>query len=292
MADIKNKKIKRRSQWDEIWRRLRKNTGAMIGMAIVFVMVAVACSVDLIYDYDTEIIAQDIPNRYLEPCAEYWFGTDALGRDVFKRVVYGAKYSLLIGFMATVVSTAIALVLGSAAGYFGGKVDNLIMRFCDIWGAVPGLMLGMIIVSLLGPSIWNLIIAMGLGGISGKSRTVRAAVLTVRNSEYVESARSIGMPEWKIILKYILPNCMSPIIVAVTLGVAADIISASSLSFLGLGVQAPAPEWGAMLTSARENLRYYPYLAIFPGLAIMVTVLALNMFGDGLRDAMDPKLRR
>ena len=285
MADQKKKVVKSRSQWGEIWRRLRKNKGAMIGMVIVILLVITALSVDYLYDYKTEIIAQDIPHRYLKPSAEHWFGTDSLGRDVFKRVVYGTKYSLMIGFLATVFSTVIALVLGSAAGYFGGKVDNLIMRFC-------GLMLGMIIVSLLGPNIINLIIAMGLGGVAGKSRTVRAAVLTVRNSEYVESARSIGMPEWKIILKYILPNCMSPIIVAVTLGVAADIISASALSFLGLGVQAPAPEWGAMLTSARENLRYYPYLAIFPGLAIMITVLALNMFGDGLRDAMDPKLRR
>ena len=292
MADQKKKVVKSRSQWGEIWRRLRKNKGAMIGMVIVILLVITALSVDYLYDYKTEIIAQDIPHRYLKPSAEHWFGTDSLGRDVFKRVVYGTKYSLMIGFLATVFSTVIALVLGSAAGYFGGKVDNLIMRFCDIWGAIPGLMLGMIIVSLLGPNIINLIIAMGLGGVAGKSRTVRAAVLTVRNSEYVESARSIGMPEWKIILKYILPNCMSPIIVAVTLGVAADIISASALSFLGLGVQAPAPEWGAMLTSARENLRYYPYLAIFPGLAIMITVLALNMFGDGLRDAMDPKLRR
>ena len=291
MAEV-TKKRKSRSQWAEIWRRLRKNKGAMLGMAIVIFMILVACSVDLIYDYETEIIAQDIPNRYIEPCAEYWFGTDSLGRDVFKRVVYGSKYSLLIGFAATVVSTVIGLVLGSAAGYFGGKVDNLIMRFCDIWGAVPGLLLGMIIVSLLGSNIQNLIIAMGVGAISGISRTVRASVLTVRNSEYVESARAIGMPEWKIIVKYILPNCMSPIIVAVTLRVGTAIIGASSLSFLGLGVQAPAPEWGAMLTSARENLRYYPYLATFPGLAIAITVLALNMFGDGLRDAMDPKLRR
>lgn len=291
MAEV-TKKRKNRSQWDEIWRRLRKNKGAMLGMAIVIVMILVACSVDLIYDYDTEIISQDIPNRYIEPCAEYWFGTDSLGRDMFKRIVYGAKYSLLIGFAATIVSTAIGLVLGSAAGYFGGKVDLLIMRFCDIWGAVPGLLLGMIIVSLLGPNIQNLIIAMGIGNISGISRTVRAAVLTVRNSEYVEAARAIGMPEWKIIIKYILPNCMSPIIVSVTLRVGNSIIGASSLSFLGLGVQQPAPEWGAMLSSARENLRYYPYLALYPGLAIAITVLALNMFGDGLRDAMDPKLRR
>lgn len=291
MADVK-KKVKSRSQWAEVWRRLVRNKGAMIGMVIVIIMAVTACSVDLIYDYDTEIVAQDIMNRYLEPCKEHPFGTDQYGRDVFKRVVYGAKYSLLIGFSATIFTTCIGLVLGSIAGYFGGKADLLIMRFCDIWGAIPGLLMGMVIVSLLGPNVRNLIIAMGLGGLSGRSRTVRAAVLTVRNSEYVESARAIGMPEWKIIAKYILPNCMSPIIVSVTLGIAADIISASSLCFLGLGVQAPAPEWGAMLSDARNDLRHYSYLATFPGLAIMITVLAMNMFGDGLRDAMDPKLRR
>ena len=292
MADVTKKKFKSRSQWAEVWRRLVRNRGAMIGMIIVITLIIIACCVDLIYDYDTEIILQDIPNRYIKPCLEHPFGTDKLGRDVFKRIVYGAKYSLLIGFSATLFSTCIGLVLGSIAAYFGGKTDLIIMRFCDIWGAVPSLLLGMIIVSLLGPSIVNLVIAMGLGGLAGKSRTVRAAVLTVRNAEYVESARAIGMPRWKIITKYILPNCMSPIIVSVTLGVASDIISASSLSFLGLGVQQPAPEWGAMLSAAREDLRYYPYLATFPGLAIMITVLAMNMFGDGIRDAMDPKLRR
>jgi len=291
MADVK-KKVKSRSQWAEVWRRLARNKGAMIGLAIVIIMAVTACSVDLIYDYETEIIAQDIMNRYIKPCKEYPFGTDQFGRDVFKRVVYGAKYSLLIGFSATIFTTCIGLVLGSIAGYFGGKADLLIMRFCDIWGAIPSLLMGMVIVSLLGPSVRNLIIAMGLGGLSGRSRTVRAAVLTVRNSEYVESARAIGMPEWKIIAKYILPNCLSPIIVSVTLGIANDIISASSLCFLGLGVQQPAPEWGAMLSAARNDLRHYSYLATFPGLAIMITVLAMNMFGDGLRDAMDPKLRR
>ena len=291
MADTK-KKVKSRSQWAEVWRRLVRNKGAMIGMAIVLILTMIACFADAIFDYEAEIIAQDIPNRYIEPCKEHWFGTDKLGRDVFKRLLYGAKYSLLIGFSATLFSTCIGLVLGSIAGYFGGKADLLIMRFCDIWGAVPSLLLGMIIVSLLGPSVVNLVVAMGLGGLAGKSRTVRAAVLTVRNSEYVESARAIGMPEWKIIAKYILPNCLSPIIVSVTLGVASDIISASSLSFLGLGVQQPAPEWGAMLSAARDDLRYYPYLATFPGIAIMITVLAMNMFGDGIRDAMDPKLRR
>ena len=290
MAEIKAKK--KRSQMAEIWRRLVRNKGAMVGLAITILLVILACSVDLIYDYETEIIAQDIMNRFQKPSLQYPFGTDDLGRDIFKRVLYGTRYSLLIGVTATILSTIGGIILGSIAGYFGGKVEDLIMRGCDIIGAIPGMLLGLIIVSLLGANMRNLIIALGIGYIAPMTRTVRAAVLTVRNSEYVESARIIGMPEWKVIAKYIIPNCMSPIIVAVTLRVGSAIIGASSLSFLGMGVRPPAPEWGALLSDGRNFIRGYPYITLFPGLAIMLTVLALNLFGDGLRDAMDPKLRK
>ena len=289
---LEKKKIKSRSQWGEIWRRLCSNKGAMAGMVIVILMVGVACSVDLIYDYNTEVIAMNIPEKLQWPSADHWFGTDSVGRDIFTRVVYGSRYSLWIGFAATIVGTIIGMFLGSVSGYFGGNIDIVIMRGCDILGAIPGLLMGMVIVSVLGANTTNLIIALGITGAPAIARTTRAAVLTVCNSEYVESARSIGMPEWKIILKYILPNCMSPIIVAVTLRVGSAIIGASTLSFLGLGVQEPAPEWGAMLSDGRNYIRGYSYITLFPGLAIMLTVLALNMFGDGLRDAMDPKLRR
>lgn len=291
MTEVKKQK-KRRSYWAEIWRLLVRNKGAMIGMAIVILLIFLALTVDIIFDYDAQVVNQDVGNRLQWPSKDHWFGTDNLGMDIFNRVVYGSKYSLLIGISSTALSTAIGLFFGAIAGYFGNKFDNIIMRGCDIIGAVPGLLLGMIIVAVLGPDLINLTIALGISGASYMTRVVRASVLTVRNSEYVESARSIGMAEWKIICKYILPNCMSPIIVAVTLRVGSNIISASSLSFLGLGAQAPTPEWGAMLSAGRAYTRGQPYITMFPGLAIMLTVLALNMFGDGLRDAMDPKLRK
>jgi len=291
VADVA-KKRKSRSLWAEVWRRLVRNKGAMIGMAITILLALLAIFADVIFDYDTQVVAQSLKDQFIFPCWEHPFGTDNLGRDIFVRVLYGARISLIIGIAATAVSTVFGLFFGSISGYMGGKVDTVIMRGCDIIGAIPGLLLGMVIVSSLGISTTNLIIALGVGYISAMTRTVRAAVLTVRNSEYVESARAIGMPEWKIIMKYIIPNCMSPIIVAVTLRVGSNIISASSLSFLGLGAQAPMPEWGAMLSEGRGFVRGQPYITVFPGLAIMITVLALNMFGDGLRDAMDPKLRK
>lgn len=290
MADIKKRKS--RSLWAEVWRRLVRNKGAMVGMAITILLVILACTVDMIFDYDTQVVAQNLKDRFIFPCLEHPFGTDNLGRDIFIRVLYGARFSLVIGVAATVLSTVFGMFFGAIAGYFGGNMDTVIMRGCDIIGAIPGLLLGMVIVSALGVSSVNLVLALGIGNISAMTRTTRAAVLTVRNSEYVESARAIGIPEWKIIVKYIIPNCMSPIIVAVTLRVGSAIIGASSLSFLGLGVIPPAPEWGAMLSEGRNFVRGYPYITVFPGLAIIISVLALNMFGDGLRDALDPKLRR
>ena len=290
MADIKKRKS--RSLWAEVWRRLVRNKGAMVGMAITILLVILACTVDIIFDYDTQVVAQNLKDRFIKPCLEHPFGTDTLGRDIFIRVLYGARFSLVIGVAATVLSTVFGMFFGAVAGYFGGNVDTVIMRGCDIIGAIPGLLLGMVIVSALGVSSVNLVLALGIGNISAMTRTTRAAVLTVRNSEYVESARAIGIPEWKIIVKYIIPNCMSPIIVAVTLRVGSAIIGASSMSFLGLGVVPPAPEWGAMLSEGRNFVRGYPYITVFPGLAIIISVLALNMFGDGLRDALDPKLRR
>lgn len=291
MAEMQ-KTRKSRSLWAEVWRRLVKNRGAMIGMVMTIMLVILACTVDLIFDYDTQVVAQNLKQQFIRPCAEHPFGTDNLGRDIFIRVLYGARYSLVIGLIATLFSTFFGLIIGSLSGYLGGNIDTVVMRFCDILGAIPGLLLGMVIVSALGVSTTNLILAMGIPNIAHMTRVTRASVLTVRNSEYVESARAIGMPSWLIILKYIIPNCMSPIIVAVTLRVGGAIIGASSLSFLGLGVIPPTPEWGAMLSEGRQFVRSQPYITVFPGLAIVITVLALNMFGDGLRDAMDPKLRR
>ncbi len=292
MANKAAKKVKSRSLRAEVWRRLRRNRGAMLGLVIIIVMVAVACSVDLIFDYETDVVEQHLREKLQKPSAEHWFGTDELGRDIFARVVYGSRYSLFIGIASVAFSSLVGIVLGALAGFFGGKLDNLIMRSLDIIGAIPSLLLGMVIVSVLGTGLWNLVLALSVGGICNRARVTRAAVMTVRNSEFVESARSIGMPEWRIILTYILPNCISPILVSMSLAIGGIIISASSLSFLGMGIKEPAPEWGTLLSAGRNLIRGYPYITLFPGLAIMITVLAFNMFGDGLRDAMDPKLRR
>ena len=215
-----------------------------------------------------------------------------MGRDIFKRVLYGAKYSLVLSFGATALGLAVGLFFGAIAGYYGGAVDNIIMRFTDIFYSIPYIMLAVVVVSLLGTSMASLLIAMALGSFAGFARIARASIMTVRDMEYVESGYAIGLPTWKIILKHIIPNCLSPIIVQTTLRVGSNIISASSLSFLGVGITPPTPEWGAMLSDGRSYIRSSGWMCLFPGLAIMFTVLALNLLGDGLRDAMDPKLKK
>ena len=288
----KTEKKKNRSQGYEIWRRFLKNKGAVVGMIIVILLALLAIFADVLIDYDTQVIGYNIKERLQSPNLKHPFGTDEMGRDMFWRILYGTKYSFSIGIACAAMSAVFGITLGAIAGYFGGSVDDLIMRLMDMITAIPGLLLGIVIVSALGTNIVNLIIAVGVGGVAGTARITRAAVMTVKNQEYIESARVIGLRGTSIIFSHILPNCLSPIIVNLTLRVAGAIISASSLSFLGLGVPEPAPEWGALLSAGRALIREYSYLTMFPGLAILVTVLALNMMGDGLRDAMDPKLRK
>lgn len=287
-----SKQYTKRGQAAEIWRRLSKNIGAMSGLVIVILLVCIALFSNYFLDYETDVIGQQITQRLQPPSSEHWLGTDEVGRDVLSRVLYGTRYSLAVGAVAVSISIAFGVTLGAIAGYVGGAVEEVIMRTTDIFSAVPNILMAIVIVSSLGASTINLMIAVGVTSIPEFVRVTRAAVLTVRNHEYVEAARAVGLREWKIIWAHILPNCLSPIIVQATLRVASAIISASSLSFLGLGVPAPAPEWGSMLSSGRKFIRGYGYLTLFPGLAIMITVLALNLLGDGLRDAMDPKLRK
>ena len=291
-ADIANEEVYTgRSMAQETWRRLKKNKGAMFGIAFLLLLVLATIVASFIFDYDKDIIAMT-KDRFLPPSWEHPFGTDNMGRDIFKRVLYGAKYSLVLSFGATALGLAVGLFFGAIAGYYSGAVDNIIMRFTDIFYSIPYIMLAVVVVSLLGTSMASLLIAMALGSFAGFARIARASIMTVRDMEYVESGYAIGLPTWKIILKHIIPNCLSPIIVQTTLRVGSNIISASSLSFLGVGITPPTPEWGAMLSDGRSYIRSSGWMCLFPGLAIMFTVLALNLLGDGLRDAMDPKLKK
>ena len=282
---------KKRSQWGEVWHRLKKNKGAMLGLAIVILLVGGAIAGNFLLDYEVDVIGTNTPERLQGPSAEHIFGTDELGRDIFCRIVYGARYSLTVGLVAVAIALAFGVTLGAIAGYAGGWVEDAIMRFTDIFSAIPSMLMALIIVSTLGQSMLNLMIAIGLTSVPQFTRITRAAVLTTRNQEYVEAASAIGLRTPKIIIAHILPNSLSPIIVQTTLRVASAIISASSLSFLGLGIPAPDPEWGAMLAGGRKYIRDYAYMTFFPGLAIMTTVLSLNLLGDGLRDALDPRLK-
>lgn len=286
-----SKKYAKRSQMAEIWRNLKKNKGAVIGLVLIVLLILLAICAPLIYNYEKDIVAQNIRERLQGPSWQHPFGTDEYGRDIMARVIWGTRYSLPIGFIATIVAILLGVSMGAVAGYYGGWIENVLMRFGDIFASIPHILLAIVVVSVLGQSATNLMIAVGVTFTPAFIRVARAAVLTVRNQEYVEAARAIGMKNWKIILKHIIPNALSPIVVQTTLRVGSAIISASSLSFLGLGIPAPAPEWGTMLSAGRKFIRDYSYMTFFPGLAIMVTVLALNMLGDGLRDAMDPKMK-
>lgn len=286
-----NVKYKKKSQTADIFKRLCRNKTAIIGGVVVVFLLLLAIFADVLHDYDTQVIKQDIMARLQSPSSEHWFGTDEMGRDIFARVCYGAKYSLLISFCAAVISLAIGLVCGALAGYYGGWIDMIVMRFMDVLLAIPGTLLAIAIVASLGSSITNLIIALSVSGIPGFSRIVRSSVLTVRDNDYIEAAKAIGATDKTIIFKHVLPNGMAPLIVQSTLRIASVILTTAGLSFLGLGVPAPHPEWGAMLSNARSYIRDYSYMALFPGLAIMTTILCLNLLGDGLRDALDPRLK-
>ena len=295
MAETKaraSKIYKKRSTMALAWRQLRRNKGALIGLALLVIIIVGALLAPVIYDYDTDVIGMNVRERMQWPSAKHICGTDELGRDIFARIVYGARYSLAVGVVAVMIALVVGVILGSAAGYIGGVFENIVMRICDIFSSIPSVLMAIAVVSALGKSTLNLMIAVGIASTAPFVRVARAAVLVVRGEEYVEAARAIGQPDWKIVLIHIIPNCLSQIIVQATLRVGSAIISAAQLSFLGLGVPAPAPEWGSMLSAGRLYIRDYSYMTLFPGIAIMITVLSLNLLGDGLRDALDPKLKR
>ena len=283
--------IKKKSQFVEVWKRLCRNKTAVLGLVIVALLTLMAILSPILIDYETQVIKTNYSEALQAPSADHWFGTDEMGRDILLRVMYGSTVSLSIGVVTVAVSLTVGLILGAAAGYFGGKTDMIIMRIMDIFLAIPGTLLAICIVASLGNSIPNLVIAQAVSSIPTFSRVVRGAVITARDADYVEAARAIGAKDATIIFHEVLPNSLAPIIVQTTLQVASVILSIAGLSFIGLGSPAPRPEWGAMLSGARAYIRDYSYMCLFPGLAIMTTILSLNLLGDGLRDALDPRLR-
>lgn len=274
----------------DIVRRFMRNRTAMFALAFLILVILIAIFADVIISYDVAI-SQSIKNKWQSPSREHIFGTDAFGRDVFARIIHGSRYSLAMGVGVTIAELIVACILGSVAAYYGGLVDSIIMRLIDILISIPSILFSICIVAVLGSNALNLCIALTIGGIPSFTRIVRSCILNVKGADYIEAARSAGAGDVHIILKHILPNALGPVIVQATMNVSGTIIAAASLSFIGLGVQAPAPEWGVMLSEAKDMMRQYPYLAIIPGIAIVTTALGFNLMGDGMRDALDPKLK-
>jgi len=289
-AAVAAPKKKKQTQGAVTWARLKKDKMAMIGLVVFGLLVIMAIAAPLLMTHDYS--AQDLYNMFAKPSKEHWFGADNMGRDIYSRILYGAKYSLSIGVISIGCSSVIGVCLGALCGYYGGKFDLFFMRFLDIFASIPPTLLNIAIVASLGAGLRSCIIALTVGRITGFARMTRAQMMNVKGFEYVEAATAINASEGRIIFKHMLPNALSPVLVSATMGMASAVLAAAGLSFIGLGVQPPLPEWGAMLSEGRNYIRDYPHLVVFPGIFIMISVLSLNMFGDGLRDAMDPRLKR
>ncbi len=282
-------KRKKQSQFREVLKRLAKNPSAMIGLCIFVAVILVCAFAPVFAPYDpNEMVAENMyaGSSWAHPC-----GCDNLGRDVLSRLIYGGRYSLALGFTCAIIGMVLGLFFGSLTGYAGGAVDNVVMRICDIWMAIPGMLLCIILSAVLGNGVIQTIIAMSVGGIPGSIRGTRAMCLRERNMEYLEAAKAMNCSTMKIVFKHMLPNIVAPSIIGTTGQIGGSIMQASGLSFIGLGIPKTIPEWGAMCSSGRDFILTYPHLMVWPGVAILITVLAINMFGDGLRDAMDPRLK-
>lgn len=272
-----------------VWKKIRTRRLAMAGLIFVAVLLVLSFISPLICPYSYKAIS--MKEKFALPSWEHPFGCDELGRDILSRVLYGAKFTMSVGVFSTGFSCIFGIVLGSVAGYFGGKVDGFIMRCLDVFQSFPGILLAITLSTVLGPGFEKVIIAMGIAYMPSYARMMRANILTIRNSEYIEAATAMNCSTLQIVTRHIIPNAISPLIVQIAMGIAGAGLSASSLSFLGFGVKATTPEWGAMLSSARGFIQDYPHLCIFPGIFIMATVLSFNLVGDAIRDALDPKLK-
>ena len=272
------------------WKRLSKNKAAVVGGFFILLFIVVSLVGPFFTTKDpTEVMMM---NKLQPPSAEFWFGTDNFGRDIFTRIIHGMSLTLKVGFLSVAIGGSIGVVFGIVSGYYGGKIDTIIMRVMDVLLAFPGILLALAIVSVLGGSLQNVIIAVAIFSVPAFARIVRSSTLSVRQLEYIDAVRALGATDFRIIFKHILPNVVSPIIVQATLRIATAVLTASGLSFLGLGAQPPEPEWGAMLNDGRTYMKTAPHLMLFPGMMIAIVVLAFNIFGDGLRDALDPKMKK
>ena len=279
-----------RSVWGMVWFRFRKNKLAMAGLFLLLLMMLAILAAPLYVPYE-QVVKQNIVDKFTPPCAEYWFGTDQFGRDLFARIVYGGRISLFMGLAVVAISFVAGCALGGAAGYFGGKVDSVIMRIVDMFMAIPAMLLSMAVVAALGTGVDKLLVALSISQIPRFTRVVRSSIMTLRNQEFVEAAKCCGTSSARIILKHILPNGMGPVIVSATLTLGQVILSIASLGFLGIGVSSPTPEWGTILSENKVHIRYYPYLGLIPGICIALAVMAVNFIGDGLRDGVDPRTK-
>ena len=272
------------------WKMFYKNKLALTGCGIVILLFVVSLMAPVIAPYDPGAI--DLKNVLVPPSGEHWFGTDQLGRDVLSRMIWGARISLKVGFVATGLAILIGMILGAVAGYYGGWIDATIMRFVDVMLCFPAFFLILAVIAFLEPSIWNIMIVIGLTGWMGVTRLVRADFISLRERDFVRAARAIGANDARIIFMHILPNALASILVAATLGIAGAILTESALSFLGIGVQPPIPSWGNILTAGKDNIDIAWWLSLYPGLAILITVVGYNLLGEGIRDASDPRLKR
>lgn len=284
----KTKKTK--SAYADAWRRLKKNKVAMVSLVVIVLLIAMALFADLIVDYSAAI-TQSAADKLASPSAEHWFGCDGLGRDLFARIIHGSRISLLLGFGTTAITTVTAVALGTTAAYFGGKFDSLLMRAFDILISIPSVLLALAISAGFGTGIPQLVCAITIGQLASFTRVIRSAVLNLVDQEYIEAERALGLKNGRIIMTYIIPNAMGTILVQATMQVARNILMGALLSFLGLGAPIPTPEWGQIASDGISYLRYTGHIVIFPTIFITITALAINLFGDGLRDALDPRLK-
>lgn len=286
---VKKKKAKKSSITREIWLRFCKNKVAVLGLIILTLIILMAIFADFIVP--SEVAKAQSPNILAKPSAEHWFGTDEFGRDLFARIVHGSRYSLFIGVATSLIALVVGAILGASAGYFGGIVDNVICRIVDVFICVPPVLMSLAVVAALGTNMQNLIIAITISCVPGNVRLIRSVVMTVADQDYIRAAKSYGCSNSRIIFRYVLPNAMGPIIVNTTMGISQMILSAAGLSFIGMGIQPPDPEWGALLSNAQDFMFTSQYLLFFPGIFILLTSLAFNLVGDGLTDALDPRLK-